>query len=411
MTCSLLGTMDPWQRDAEDSDDAESWDGTGVRLSAAVQQQVAASNRGVHYATWATRVCDPAAGAPARAEHLASLENFLATHDFRGATGRLQRLAVAKRLSRLGAGVALQSNSSASSVPSSTTTLTTKPVATGDDGDDLATEALGQSLSPDPELEPLIPSATGPPPIPTIGAGAACAPQMLTAAPEPEPPKPSAKPVPTDEVEPAAVGPPPIPTIGAGAANVQRRLTMSPRMEPEPEPEPIGVESTTVSLAPIPTIGAGVECAPQRLIAGKRYVCARRAVIRRSFEIDSDKTGTLERDTVVEVLEERQNKQGTIRVHFTQGWVSKTTAAGLVVLEDEKESCDADSRAHAADLVPALFCAPSARKQEPLDGGAVGTQIAIGAVPRYCKKCKLVFSTTACPGGHANFMYTKTLPT
>jgi hypothetical protein len=145
------------------------------------------------------------------------------------------------------------------------------------------------------------------------------------------------------------------------------------------------------------------------LIAGKRYVCARRAVIRRSFEIDGDKTGTLERDTVVEVLEERQNKQGTIRVHFTQGWVSKTTAAGLVVLEDEKESCDADSRAHAAES--AVFCAPSARKQEPLDGGAVGTQIAIGAVPRYCKKCKLVFSTTACPGGHANFMYTKTLPT
>ena len=379
--------MDPWQRDAEDSNDAESWNAqSDLRLSAAAQQVTDATS-GVHYATWATRVCDPA-GAPARAEHLATLENFLTTHDFRGATGRLQKLAVTKRISRLGAGVALQSNSSASSISHTTlqhtTNLTTKTIATGDNGDDPATGALGQptspggflqsevqSLSPEPELVPLIPSATEPPPIPTVGAGAACAPQMLTTAParEPEPPKPSAVPVPTVEVKPAAVGPP-----------------------------------------PIPTIGAGVECAPQRLITAKRYVCVRRAVIRRSFEVDSDKTGTLERDTVVEVLEERQNKQGTLRVHFTRGWVSKTTAAGLVVLEDEKESCDADTTSHATDLVSSVSCAPTAPKQEPLDGGAVGTQI-VGAVPRYCKKCTLVFSTTTCPGGHANFMYTKTLPT
>ena len=29
---------------------------------------------------------------------------------------------------------------------------------------------------------------------------------------------------------------------------------------------------------------------------------------------------------------------------------------------------------------------------------------------RYCKKCKLVFETDVCPGGHAIFMYTKTIP-
>ena len=29
---------------------------------------------------------------------------------------------------------------------------------------------------------------------------------------------------------------------------------------------------------------------------------------------------------------------------------------------------------------------------------------------RYCKKCKLVFETDKCPGGHANFMYTKRIP-
>ena len=55
--------------------------------------------------------------------------------------------------------------------------------------------------------------------------------------------------------------------------------------------------------------------------------------------------------------------------------------------------------------------APADEKPGKEDGRTVGTQIDGGQVPRYCKKCKLVFTATACPGGHANFMYTKTLPT
>jgi hypothetical protein len=50
----------------------------------------------------------------------------------------------------------------------------------------------------------------------------------------------------------------------------------------------------------------------------------------------------------------------------------------------------------------------------PSDGGTTGTQIvsdADGPGARFCKKCKVVFNAQACPAGHANFMYTKTLPT
>jgi hypothetical protein len=51
---------------------------------------------------------------------------------------------------------------------------------------------------------------------------------------------------------------------------------------------------------------------------------------------------------------------------------------------------------------------------EPADGGTAGTQIASdldGPGARYCKKCKAIFNAQACPAGHANFMYTRKLPT
>ena len=31
-------------------------------------------------------------------------------------------------------------------------------------------------------------------------------------------------------------------------------------------------------------------------------------------------------------------------------------------------------------------------------------------VPRWCKKCKVVFAGQVCPGGHANFVWTKAIP-
>ena len=33
-----------------------------------------------------------------------------------------------------------------------------------------------------------------------------------------------------------------------------------------------------------------------------------------------------------------------------------------------------------------------------------------GVTPRYCKKCKLGFTTAKCPGGHPNFVYSKAIP-
>ena len=64
----------------------------------------------------------------------------------------------------------------------------------------------------------------------------------------------------------------------------------------------------------------------------KRYKCVRRSVIRAGFEMDSDKAGTLEKGTVIEVLEERVNAEGITRVRFAGGWTSLVTGAGLVVL-------------------------------------------------------------------------------
>ena len=118
--------------------------------------------------------------------------------------------------------------------------------------------------------------------------------------------------------------------------------------------------------------------------------------------------GTLERDTVIDVLEERPNEQGTVRVHFSLGWVSKTTAAGLTVLVEAAEQTHAADASREAVPATAVSSAPSARVQQPVDGGTPATD---AAGPRYCKKCKLIFSTPTCPGSHANFMYTKTLPT
>ena len=374
----------------------DSWAGGDVTLSAADGMTTRSS--GVQFAPWAARVCDPADGL-ARAEHLATLQNFLATHEFRGATGRLQRLAVVKRLSRLGAGDVLQSlMSSASAGPAVMLEPTTAATTTSSDCDDLATQAWGAGAlstgeqTRSPELEP------EPEPVP-----------------KPELAPPTAPAAPTVGVEASASEPPPIPTVGAGAdCATSSRVTMA--LEPELQPPApfaapaVGAEPDAIEPPAIPTVGAGAASAS----AGTRYVCKRRAVIRSGFEITSGKVGTLERDTVIDALEERPNEQGTLRVHFSLGWVSKTTGAGLTVLVEAAEQTSPardGSRAAAAAPAPAVSTAPSARVQQPVDGA---TQFAIdagGPSTRYCKKCKLTFSAPTCPGGHANFMYTKTLPT
>lgn len=351
MEMSTIGKLAP--RDAEEEGGTSAWCGDNARLSAAGQLQDEMAG-GVRFAPWQlTRVQgDPADGA-ARAEHLAFLQNFLATHDFRGPTGRLQRLAVAKRLSRVGGG-------------SSCSPKVTTPTA-----DDLATEAWGQpteqpvaSIALAPELEPTVLSE---PKLAYASSGSGPA--------DPEDPPPAR-----------------VPTVA------------------------IAGHATTEPPA-IPTTGAGAERALPRLTAGKRYVCKRRAVIRSHFEINSNKVGTLERDAVIDALEERSNEQGTVRVQFGQGWVSKTTAAGLVVLaeEDSDGGMGADV-AEVAISAPVVAAAPSTHTQRSLDTGAVCARSAgmvgeHGSSDRYCKKCKVVFSTETCPGGHANFMYTKKLPT
>lgn len=337
-----------------------------------------ASENCVRFAPWAIRT---SAGDPqddtARAEHLAFLENLLATREFRGATGRLQQLAIAKRMSRLSTiGAASCTRPLATFDP---TTMMRRTMATG--GEDLAIEAWGKpTVAPEPEPEPQ--PQLEPEPKTQLAS-------ELESQPEPEPEVPSwlepepeptcqLKPVPEPETEPEPSthgatysfelghpgSPPPVPTVGAGIA--------------------------ASKPSPVQAVDAGAQRAKLMATRGKQYVCKRRAVIRGGFEINSAKVGTLERDAVIDVLEERSNQQGTLRVRFSQGWVSKTTAAGLVVLKDEEEQTTSPN-------------ASMAISKPAVDEG--------GHSARYCKKCKVIFSASICPASHANFMYTKVLPT
>ena len=352
-------------RDAEDAEeDPKDRAGGGGSAPVALppQAQREGHSSAVRYASWVPRVPLDPEDEPARAQHRTSLHSFLSNHEFRGATGRLQRLAATKRLARLG-GAAVQGSSSGTG-PS---LALDGPEDDGGDGN-LAMDAWGPP-SPSEFLRSRAESRSSP--------EQAATPAIALPQPEPEP-----------EPEPEA--------------------------EPAPELGPSGTADTASST-------------------GKRYVCKRRAVVRSGFEIGSEKSGTLERDVVIAVLEERANEQGTVRVRFNQGWISKTTAAGVVVLEEVADDASGGGATSAAGIVvpvpvpvpvPAAAAAAAAaaadgpptalvQPQPAVAGVALGVAVENDANARWCKKCKLSFSAAdgRCPGGHANFMWTKQIPT
>ena len=102
--------------------------------------------------------------------------------------------------------------------------------------------------------------------------------------------------------------------------------------------------------------------APSPVAAPKRYTCTKRSVIRAGFEMDSAKAGTLEKGTIIEVLDEKVVENGVVRVQFAGGWTSKKTGTGAVVLEDAPADAvptfKAEETAEVAAPTPSPVAAP-----------------------------------------------------
>ena len=112
---------------------------------------------------------------------------------------------------------------------------------------------------------------------------------------------------------------------------------------------------------------------------GKRYRCQRRAVIRAGFDTDSDKASTLEKNALITVLEERDDAHGVVRVRFADGWISKMTAAGLVVLADIEPGAVATEPK--AAQVPAAAPPPVPLVAPPVAASVPDVQVSAAAPP------------------------------
>ena len=69
-------------------------------------------------------------------------------------------------------------------------------------------------------------------------------------------------------------------------------------------------------------------------LGGKHYVCARKAIVREGFEMDSAKAGVLKQGTKIVALAAKKIPSGVVRVQFRDGWTSMATAKGVAVLEE-----------------------------------------------------------------------------
>ena len=75
---------------------------------------------------------------------------------------------------------------------------------------------------------------------------------------------------------------------------------------------------------------------------GTRFVCTKRATVRASVEMDSEKAGFVEVGEELVALECKLNDRGQLRVRFERGWTSTTTLGGSVLLEPVGEEDDED---------------------------------------------------------------------
>eukprot|EP01043_Picozoa_sp_COSAG02_P050047 COSAG02_NODE_5095_length_4636_cov_17.414371_1_plen_438_part_10 len=150
----------------------------------------------------------------------------------------------------------------------------------------------------------------------------------------------------------------------------------APASKPTPAPAPVAAavgsglfsDDSDDDMAPTPQSPDVAKAtskpapAPAPVAAPKRYTCTKRSVIRAGFEMDSEKAGTLEKGTIIEVLDEKVNENGIVRVQFKGGWTSKKTGTGAVVLEDAPEGAEptfeAAETAAAPAPAPASVAAP-----------------------------------------------------
>eukprot|EP01046_Picozoa_sp_COSAG06_P035036 COSAG06_NODE_3721_length_4976_cov_3.131232_3_plen_1138_part_00 len=75
---------------------------------------------------------------------------------------------------------------------------------------------------------------------------------------------------------------------------------------------------------------------------GTRFCCVKRATVRASVEMDSEKAGVVEVGEELVALECKLNDRGQLRVRFERGWTSTTTLGGSVLLEPVPDDDDED---------------------------------------------------------------------
>eukprot|EP01043_Picozoa_sp_COSAG02_P080650 COSAG02_NODE_19280_length_891_cov_0.728535_1_plen_183_part_01 len=73
---------------------------------------------------------------------------------------------------------------------------------------------------------------------------------------------------------------------------------------------------------------------------GTRFRCVKRATVRTSVEMDSEKAGVVDVGEELVALECKLNERGQLRVRFERGWTSTTTLGGTVLLEPEPDDDD-----------------------------------------------------------------------
>lgn len=103
----------------------------------------------------------------------------------------------------------------------------------------------------------------------------------------------------------------------------------------------------------------------------KKYKVIRKAALRASFDLDSDQVGILEAGDVIDVIQQRENENGQMRVECKQGWTSVQSRDGntLMVRESDDDESTADKLLVKAQEVMAQLFRPL--KQFPKDEAMV----------------------------------------
>ena len=134
------------------------------------------------------------------------------------------------------------------------------------------------------------------------------------------------------------------------AAQVLRepRQQPPPQQQQQPAPRDAAARSPTrrEGSRPFPALGT-------------RFCCVKRATVRSSAQMDSEKVGFLDVGEEVVALEYKLNGRGQLRVRFERGWTSTTTLTGSVLLQPVPEGggsggSESDDEDADADADPAL---------------------------------------------------------